>query len=168
MATQGCACGYAGSTARPCVCTAAEIVRHRGRISGPLADRLDMTVHVPAITPAHLAVAVSQEHSANVRARIDVARRFQRERYRRLPGIFCNAHVSGRWLEAHTLVEPAARQSLVRAAERFAFSARGYHRVLRVARTVADLDGAEMILSVHIAAAVRYRFLSAARDVADE
>lgn len=85
-----------------------------------------MTVHVPPITPADLAVAASQELSADVRAGIEAARRCQRERYRRLPGIFCNAHVSGRWLESHTRVDPAARQYLVHAAERLAFSARGW------------------------------------------
>lgn len=158
-----CACGYAGSSARPCVCTMADIVRHRGRISGPLADRLDMTVHVPPMAPADLAVAAPQEKSTDVRGRVEAARRLQRERYRRLPGVFCNAHVSGRWLEAHTRVDPAARQSLVSAAERLGFSARGYHRVLRVARTVADLEGADVILPEHIAAGVRYRLNGATR-----
>lgn len=159
-----CVCGYAGSPSRRCVCTIADIVRHRARISGPLADRLDMTVHVPPIAPADLAVSAAGETSADVRARVEAARRVQRARYKRLPGVFCNAHVSGRWLEGHTQIDPAARTALIKAAERLGFSARGYHRVLRVARTVADLDGAEAVLQDHVAAGVRYRSLGASRQ----
>ncbi|MGH7695359.1 MAG: ATP-binding protein, partial [Gemmatimonadaceae bacterium] len=152
-----CPCGYAGSPSRPCVCLPADIVRHRARISGPLADRLDMTVHVPALAPATLAAIEPGESSADVRARVDAARRSQRERYRKLPGVFCNAHVSGRWLETHARIDPKARSALVTAADRLGFSARAYHRVLRVARTVADLAGVEAVLPDHVAAGVRYR-----------
>ena len=152
-----CPCGYAGSPSRPCVCPSAEIVRHRARISGPLADRLDMTVHVPALPPATLAETASGESSADVRSRVDTARCLQRERYRKLPGVFCNAHVSGRWLETHTRIDPKARAALVTAADRLGFSARAYHRVMRVARTAADLEGIEAVLSEHVAAGVRYR-----------
>jgi magnesium chelatase family protein len=152
-----CPCGYAGSPARPCICPAADIVRHRNRISGPLADRLDMTVHVPAIAPTDLVNTTIGERSATVRARVEAARTLQRARYTKLPGIFCNAHVSARWLETHTRIDTAARIALVDAAERLGFSARAYHRVLRVARTVADLDASEAIGPDHIAAAVRYR-----------
>jgi len=156
-----CACGYSGSPVRQCICSAADIARHRARISGPLADRLDMTVHVPALAPSDLAVAASGERSAVVRARVEAARAMQRERYCKLPGVFCNAHVSGRWLESHTPIEAAARAALVTAAERLGFSARAYHRVLRVARTVADLEGADVVQAVHVTASVRYRSLNA-------
>ncbi|MGH7710659.1 MAG: YifB family Mg chelatase-like AAA ATPase [Gemmatimonadaceae bacterium] len=158
-----CACGYSGSLTRPCVCSRVDIVRHRSRISGPFADRLDMTVHVPPTTPADLTSHSTGEASADVRQRVEAARALQRERYRRLPGVFCNAHVSGGWLESHTRIEPAARATLVQAAERLQFSARGYHRVLRVARTVADLESAEAVLAEHIAVGVRYRALGGAR-----
>ena len=154
-----CACGYAGSPTRPCVCSAADLVRHRARISGPLADRLDMRVHVPAANAADLATTTG-ERSCDVRSRVEAAREIQRARYRRLPGVFCNAHVSGRWLDAHTPIAPAARTTLVQAAERLGFSARGYHRVLRVARTIADLESAGQVGVEHIAAAVRYRWLA--------
>jgi magnesium chelatase family protein len=159
-----CPCGYSGSATRPCTCAAVDIVRHRSRISGPLADRLDMTVHVPPIVLAQLTVAANGERSADVRARVEAARRVQRERYKRTPGVFCNAHVSGRWLESHSPIDPAARKALVQAAERLGFSARGYHRVLRVARTVADLDGADAIRPEDVAAGVRYRSLGASRS----
>jgi magnesium chelatase family protein len=159
-----CPCGYSGSLTRPCICAAADIVRHRARISGPLADRLDMTVHVPAIAPADLAGTAGGEHSAVVRARVAAARARQRERYAALPGVFCNAHVSGRWLERHGALASAARNALVDAAERLGFSARAYHRVLRVARTVADLDESEVVLPPHVTAAVRYRAVTAQRQ----
>lgn len=159
-----CPCGYSGSASRPCVCTVADIVRHRARISGPLTDRLDMTVHVPPIVLGDLADAVDGETSADVRVRVEAARHVQRARYRRLPGVFCNAHVSGRWLESHTRIDPAARTALINAAERLGFSARGYHRVLRVARTVADLDAAEVIRHQDVAVGVRYRSLGASRQ----
>ncbi|MEW5916890.1 MAG: YifB family Mg chelatase-like AAA ATPase [Gemmatimonadota bacterium] len=159
-----CPCGYAGSSARPCVCAAADIARHRARISGPLADRLDMCVHVPALAPADLATTSTGETSARVRARVELAREQQRQRFRKVAGVFCNAHASGRWLETHTKVEQSARAVLVHAAERLGLSARGYHRVLRVARTVADLDGCEAITSDHITASVRYRSLGVARE----
>ncbi|HEY7569092.1 MAG TPA: ATP-binding protein, partial [Gemmatimonadaceae bacterium] len=158
-----CPCGYAGSPSRPCVCGPTELVRHRARISGPLADRLDMTVHVPALAPATLAATDPGESSAAVRARVDAARRWQRARFRRLPGVFCNAHATGRWLETHTRIDPAARTALVNAANRLGFSARAYHRVLRVARTVADLDGVEAVQPDHVALGVRYRGYSLSR-----
>lgn len=123
-----------------------------------------MTVHVPPTTPVDLTSHAAGEASAEVRKRVEAARALQRERYRRLPGIFCNAHASGRWLESHTRIEPAARATLVQAAERLGFSARGYHRVLRVARTVADLDGGEAVLAEHIVVGVRYRRLGGARQ----
>lgn len=152
-----CPCGYAGSPGRPCVCPPADIVRHRARISGPLADRLDMTVHVPALDPATLPATLAGEPSSAVRARVDAARARQRTRYNQLPGVFCNAHAPGRWLETHTRIDPAARAALVTAAQRLGFSARAYHRVLRVARTAADLEGVNAILPEHVAAGVRYR-----------
>jgi magnesium chelatase family protein len=159
-----CPCGYAGSHARPCVCAAADIARHRGRISGPLADRLDMTVHVPPLAPADLTLASAGERSRAVRARVAASRERQRARYRKLPGVFCNAHVSGRWLETHSAIDATARSTLVQAAERLGLSARGYHRVLRVARTVADLEGEDTIGPDHVAAGVRYRSLGGTRD----
>jgi magnesium chelatase family protein len=158
-----CPCGYAGSISRPCICSAADIARHRARISGPLADRLDMTVHVPPVQPGVLAGAHPGESSAPVRARVEAARARQRERYRRLPGVHCNAHVHGRWLERHSGIADTARAVLLQAAERLQLSARAYHRVLRVARTVADLESSDTVQPEHIAAGVHYRSLGAGR-----
>ena len=146
-----CPCGQAGQAGRTCTCSPADIARHRARVSGPLADRLDMTVHVPAVAIAALGGGGEGEPSALVRARVVAARERQRERYRRLRRVTCNAHVPGRWLDAHTPIAPNARALLGMSAERLALSARGYHRVLKVARTIADLDQSEGIERAHVA-----------------
>ena len=118
-----------------------------------------MTVHVPPTRPADLTSHALGETSAAVRLRVQAARLMQRERYRKVPGVFCNAHVSGRWLERNTRIDSAACAVLVQAAERLHFSARAYHRVLRVARTVADLETSDAIRPEHVATGVRYRSL---------
>ena len=151
-----CPCGYRGDPAHGCVCASADIARYRSRLSGPLADRIDMHVTVGAV-PIALLGAGAGECSAVVRARVEDARSAQRVRYASLRGVECNAHVSGRWLDAHGEPTSAARAMLIAAANRLSLSARGYHRVLKVARTIADLDGAGSIGEVQVAEALRYR-----------
>lgn len=152
-----CPCGQAGEEGRTCRCSTADVQRHRARVSGPLADRLDMTVHLPAVSIAALGAGRDGESSAEVRARVVRARERQRQRYRRLRRVTCNAHVPGRWLDAHGALHPDARAVLTSSAERLRLSARGYHRVLKVARTIADLDGDEAISAAHVAEALFVR-----------
>jgi len=164
-----CPCGHAGhvapssaiqQTTSPslrCSCTSADVARHRARVSGPLADRLDMTVHVPAVSIATLGAGGEGESSVAVRARVVAARARQVDRYRRLRRVTCNAHVAGRWLDANAPVASDARALLATSAERLALSARGYHRVLKVARTIADLDESDRIERAHIAEALFVR-----------
>jgi magnesium chelatase family protein len=152
-----CPCGAAGDPTRHCVCSASDVARYRARLSGPLADRIDMHVTVGAVSVRTLADRGDGERSANVRARVEAARALQRTRYARTPMVGCNAHASGRWLDARSPVEPAARELLAAASERMALSARGYHRVLKVARTIADLDVDDTVRQPHIAEALRYR-----------
>ena len=152
-----CPCGAAGDPTRVCVCGEADITRYRGRLSGPLADRIDMHVPVGAVSVRALADRGDGEPSAVVRARVEGARRRQRQRYGNAPGVGCNAHASGRGIDARTAVEPLARELLAAAAERMALSARGYHRVLKVARTIADLDREDAVSQAHVAEALRYR-----------
>jgi magnesium chelatase family protein len=152
-----CPCGYAGDPRRQCLCSAAEIERHRARLSGPLADRIDMHVHLSAVPLRALGSGAGGEPSRAVRARVDLARAAQRRRYSNLPRVECNAHVPGRWLDTRSPIEVDARELLAGAAERSGFSARGYHRVLKVARTIADLDGAQAVQWMHVAEALRYR-----------
>ncbi len=157
-ATNPCPCGHAGVGARrPCVCAAADIVRYRARLSGPLADRIDLHVPVGALPLRELGEPGRAEPSAAIRARVEAARARQRFRYADLHGVALNARVPGRWLDTHSPVDGDARGMLVRAAERLQLSARGYHRVLRVARTIADLDGVERVEAAHVAEALRYR-----------
>ncbi len=151
-----CPCGYSGDPTHGCVCAAADIARYRSRLSGPLADRIDMHVTVGAV-PIPLLGGRGGESSAAVRCRVERARAAQRTRYAALAGVECNAHVSGRWLDAHGDATADARTMLVAAANRLALSARGYHRVLKVARTIADLDGARSIDEAQVAEALRYR-----------
>lgn len=152
-----CPCGKAGTPEARCICSTADVAKHRGRISGPLADRIDMTVTVPAVPLRALAERTAAESSAAIRARVEMARARQLVRYQRFAAVSCNAHVHGRWLDVHGVVEPSARELLAKAAERLGLSARGYHRVLKVARTIADLDGDEGIHPRHVAEGLHYR-----------
>ena len=151
-----CPCGYSGDASHACVCASAEVLKYRSRLSGPLADRIDMHVGVGAVAIPLLG-ARGGEKSSVVRVRVEAAREAQRRRYASLRGVECNAHVSGRWLDARGDASSDARSLLIAAANRLALSARGYHRVLKVARTIADLDGADGIDETQIAEALRYR-----------
>jgi magnesium chelatase family protein len=152
-----CPCGRAGDPTGRCTCSAADVLRYRSRLSGPLADRMDMHVPVAAVPLENLRVRAPSEPSRAVRERVVAARAVQRERYSAMRGVACNAHVSGRWLDAHTRIDEPARAMLVLAAQRLSLSARGYHRVIKVARTIADLDGAAAIGEASVAEALRYR-----------
>lgn len=156
-ATNPCPCGNAGEPGRVCLCASTDVARYRARLSGPVADRIDLHVHVPAVPLRALGEPVAAEGSAAVRERVERARAVQRQRYAVLRGVACNAHVPGRWLDAHGGIERGARALLANAAERLALTARGYHRVLRLARTVADLDGHPTVAPAHVAEAVHYR-----------
>jgi magnesium chelatase family protein len=158
-ATNPCPCGHAGDAALRCLCAATDVARYQARLSGPLADRIDMHVPVGAVSLRALGAGAGPgaEPSAAIRARVERARRRQRARYAALPGERCNAHVAGRWLDTRIPIDGAARELLAAAAERLGLSARGYHRVLKVARTVADLDDAECVTPGAVAEALRYR-----------
>jgi magnesium chelatase family protein len=152
-----CPCGYAGEPTRVCTCAQAEIVRYRARLSGPLADRIDMHVALGSVPAAMLQGGAAGESSATIRVRVERCRTWQRCRYRALATVDTNAHAPGRWLLAHGAIEPGARALLVGAMDTLKLSARGYHRVLRVSRTIADLEQSETVAEAHVAEAIRYR-----------
>jgi len=156
-ASNPCPCGRAADPTGACSCSAADIERYNARISGPLADRIDMHVTVGAVALRDLSGKTSGDSSPSIRARVEQARATQRERFAKKSGVSCNAYAVGRWLDANTPVHPEARTLLQTAAERLGLSARGYHRVLKVARTIADLDNVTEIAPAHIAEALRYR-----------
>jgi magnesium chelatase family protein len=156
-ATNPCPCGRSGDPTGTCTCSSVDIESYAGRISGPLSDRIDMHVTVGAVALRDLSAKNGSEASATIRTRVETARARQHERYRKMPGVSCNAFASGRWLDASGEIHADARALLQTAAERHGLSARGYHRVLKVARTIADLELSTSVASAHIAEALRYR-----------
>lgn len=152
-----CPCGFAGDGTDRCRCAPADVARYRSRISGPLVDRIDLHVTVSALPVRQLGDVAPRESSAVVRGRVEAARSIQQARYRRFAGDVMNSSVAGRWLDRHGGVSAPARELLALASERMAISARSYHRVLRVARTIADLDNLERIEQHHVSEALRFR-----------
>ena len=154
-----CKCGYLGHPTRECTCTPSAIEQYRRRISGPLLDRIDLHVEALPVEYEDLAAEQGGEPSAAVRARVVAARTLQRQRYHALPGVRCNAQLPGSALRQYCRMTPAAEKLLRGAFERLGYSARAYDRILRVARTAADLDGSEVLDSVHLSEALQYRSL---------
>ena len=154
-----CKCGYLGHPTRECTCTPSAIEQYRRRISGPLLDRIDLHVEALPVEYEDLAAEQGGEPSAAVRARVVAARTLQRQRYQALPGVRCNAQLPGSALRQYCRMTPAAEKLLRGAFERLGYSARAYDRILRVARTAADLDGSEVLDSVHLSEALQYRSL---------
>jgi magnesium chelatase family protein len=152
-----CPCCNLGHPTKPCVCGEAEIVRYRSRLSGALADRIDMHVTLPPVTAALLENAHGGESSVAIRARVERTREIQRRRYEGVFNVGCNGGASGRWLLSHGAVERDARTMLSGAMESLSLSARAYHRVLRVARSIADIEQCDAVKTQHVAEALRYR-----------
>ena len=153
-----CPCGYFGHPTHPCTCSARDVARYLGRVSGPLLDRLDLHIEVPPVDFDSLAAAQPAEPSAAIRARVNRARQIQQERYRS-QGIFCNARLTPALLSAACPLSDRASALLRSAFDRLGLSARAYDRVLKVARTIADLDGAEVIDAIHVGEAIQHRSL---------
>ncbi len=156
-----CPCGYFNDIRRQCGCTPQQISRYLARISGPLLDRIDLQVEVPALTTAEISSATQGESSAAIRARVESARVIQRQRFRR-SAIQCNAEMSSRHLRSHCQLDAPSRKILEQALDRLGLSARAYDRILKVARTIADLASSETIESAHLAEAIQYRALDRA------
>jgi magnesium chelatase family protein len=158
-----CPCGYYGDPGHPCRCDVVTVERYLSRISGPLLDRIDIHLAVPAVAYQDLAGQQQEESSGAIRARVEAARVIQRERFAGSAGVYANAHMSARDLRVHCKVSEPVESLLRTAMTRLGLSARAYHRVLKIARTVADLAGAAQIEPAHVSEAIQYRSLDRMR-----
>jgi magnesium chelatase family protein len=147
-----CPCGYLGHPKRACRCTPDQVARYRGKLSGPLLDRIDLTLEVGTLDANALQTAPAGEPTARVRERVQHAHARQQVRQGSL-----NAHLDAAGIEKYCVADDGAKQLLRQAIDKLGLSARAYHRTLKVARTIADLAGIEVIGSAHIAEAVQYR-----------
>lgn len=153
-----CPCGYYGSKTRACRCSQREIRRYLDRVSGPLLDRIDIQIEVDAVPVKEISASKPAEASSVVRERVRRAREMQQERYRQ-DGIYCNAALSSRMMKKYCVLSPEATAVLHMAVDAMGMSMRAYSRVLKVARTIADLAGEEAIRTEHVAEAIQYREL---------
>ena len=151
-----CKCGFMGHPSQKCVCSPGEIQRYRNRISGPLLDRIDIHVEVPAVSYEELSTKAPGEPSAAIRERVIAARLKQQERYKN-EGITKNADLSSPMVKKYCTLSPQAEQLLKQSFDKLDLSARGYYRILKVARTIADLAGSETLELAHVTEALRYR-----------
>ena len=157
-------CGYLGDALRECRCEPAAVARYRARISGPLLDRIDIHLHLPAVAPGELSGGgPPAEASAAIRARVEAARRIQRERFHSQPGVYSNAHMTARDVRRYFRLAEPAEALLRQAIAKLGFSARAYSLVLKVARTIVDLAGAAEITPTEVSEAIQYRVLDRAR-----
>jgi magnesium chelatase family protein len=158
-ATRPCPCGYLGHYSSKCHCTPEQVARYRRRISGPLLDRIDLHIEVPAVKFREISSERTGESSAQIRERVVTARKRQQHRFAGKSRVTCNARMGSRELKAHCALDEATMELLKFAMTDLNLSARAYDRVLKVARTIGDLAGSERILSDHISEAIQYRSL---------
>ncbi len=154
-----CPCGFSGDPKRSCTCAETQIRRYRSKVSGPLLDRIDLHVEVPAVPFEELSAKGAGESSAAIRERVLAVRELQARRYRDLPHVRCNADLPAGQLQHFCPLEPAATVILRNAMNELGLTARAYTRILRVARTIADMERAEVITQAHLFEAIQYRAL---------
>jgi magnesium chelatase family protein len=162
-AANPCPCGYLGDPKKECRCSLHQIMNYQKKLSGPVMDRIDLHLMVPAVDVNKLMVDKDKnysEKSENIRSRIIAARKIQQERFKGIKGVFCNADMKNKHLKEYAKFSDSANLLLKQAVNKFSLSARTYFRLIKVARTIADLEKAEIISDAHIAEALQYRIKS--------
>lgn len=152
-----CPCGYLGSKERSCSCTQKQKENYRAKLSGPLLDRFDIHIQVPSVDYKKLEMK-NQETSEDIRKRVNRARNIQIKRYQEV-GIFSNAQLTPKWIEQYCVLDEPSNVILSQSFEKLNLSARAYSKILKVARTIADLDECEKIEQIHLMEAIQYRSL---------
>jgi magnesium chelatase family protein len=159
VALNPCPCGYYTDPRHECTCKQEQVQKYMSRISGPLLDRIDIHVEVPALTYDELAQKVPGRDSLSMRAEVMKARSIQIDRYKKDQKTYCNAHMESRHVRKYCELDESSKTLLKTAIDKLGLSARAYDRILKVSRTIADLDGSEHIVGKHIGEAIQYRSL---------
>jgi magnesium chelatase family protein len=154
-----CPCGYYNHPEKECTCPPGAVQKYLNKVSGPLLDRIDLHVEVTPVAFAELSQVQPGEDSETIRKRVIQAREVQARRFEKEQGIYANAQMSNKSLKEICILDPVCQQLLKIAMDKLNLSARAYDRILRVSRTIADLEGSELILPEHIAEAIQYRSL---------
>lgn len=154
-----CPCGYYNHPTKACVCSPGQVQKYLNRISGPLLDRIDLQIEVTPLPFEKMADNRPGESSAIIRERVIRARQIQETRYSDIPGIYCNAQMNSKLLARYARPDEKGLAILKNAMNRLNLSARAYDRILKVSRTIADLEGSESIQPAHLAEAIGYRNL---------
>jgi magnesium chelatase family protein len=154
-----CPCGYYNHPTKACTCLPGAVAKYMNRISGPLLDRIDIQCEILPVPFEKLSSLEQGECSASIRERVVRARAIQAERYKNEPGIHCNAQITSKLMRQYCVLSDECMKIVKQAMDRYDMSARAYDRILRVARTIADLDGSADILPAHMREAVGYRNL---------
>jgi len=154
-----CPCGYYNHPEKECVCSPGIIQRYLNKISGPLLDRIDIHIEVVPVSYNKLSDPAPGEPSEKIRERVIIARNTQSDRFLENENTYCNAQMSSRLIREHCTIDTAGKALLKKAMEKLGLSARAYDRILRVARTIADLEQEANIQSYHLAEAIQYRSL---------
>ena len=154
-----CPCGYYNHPTKACVCNPGQVQKYLNRISGPLLDRIDIQIEITPVPFEELSKSTPSESSATIRQRVIRARQIQEQRFAHEPGIHCNAQMTPRLLQQHAALDEQGKALLENAMDKLNLSARAYDRILKVARTIADLDNSPSIQTAHIAEAIGYRSL---------
>ncbi len=156
--SRGCPCGYYTDPRKACRCNPNKIANYMGKISGPLLDRIDIHLELPAVKYRELSDTKDAEPSSVIKARIEKTRSIQRERFK-TEGIFYNARMNTKLIKKYCVLEDEAKELLRMAMTELGFSARAYDKILKLGRTIADLAGSEEILVEHVSEAIQYRSL---------